>query len=281
MKNTALLRIARASATTMAIMIGLSLGAYLSIGSSGYVPKALHSLLASPDFRTAFGDQVVQSFTKDATGKKEKKLLANKSDEISTAVAQALTDPVMESELSTLGVTAYDHFVKGSSSATTIDIRPAVSILVNSIKTVDPEFGKLSKEVNKLEPIDLPASPENSPIPKISSAVAGGAITTVILFLIALAGVVYLSQPKVRALLTATKLFITSGALSIALSIAISILSTKAAQSAGDNLAQAALPPLIAPMVGTYRTIGVTALVLGLAGLAGYFATRKKVVTAS
>lgn len=112
------------------------------------------ALLSSSEFRDEVGTTFTTNVSKSATGE-EKRVITENAKKIAASISELLARPDFNADLNAISQTVFTFYIEGSRAPTTIDIKPIAILGLDALKKVDPQFKALSKEVDKLKPIQL------------------------------------------------------------------------------------------------------------------------------
>jgi hypothetical protein len=238
-------------------------GAFISVGTGNPVNKVTHTLLANKAFTIDSGRYFVSKALETATGD-ERKLLLQKGPEISSAVTGFLGNPIFQGQLDQLSNIAYAYYSTDSKVKQTVDVKPIVQLGLLGLESVDPQFSKLKKELDKIKPIKL--QPQKSG-PDIKQARQTFKLVIILLFLLVLLtlGLYLLFARSWVGILKF--LGIALGAVGVVLialyEVATAIIKHQAA-TASESLAREAIPIAAHPVIAPFFTLGVLELVIGI-----------------
>lgn len=127
---------------------------YLSIGVGNPVNKVIDGLLSSSSFKHDAGDYFVSKTLETATGD-ERALLTEKGPQISATVTTILSNSLFKEVVESISDIAYHYYVGGAKAQQSVDVKPVLQLALPILESVDPQFSKLSKELDKIKPIKL------------------------------------------------------------------------------------------------------------------------------
>ncbi|MCX6441146.1 MAG: hypothetical protein NTZ91_07595 [Actinobacteria bacterium] len=158
---------------------------YLSIGVGNPVNKVIDGLLSSTSFKNNAGDYFVSKALESATGD-ERKLLSEKAPQISATVTTILSNSAFKVVVESISDTAYNYYVGGTNERQTIDVKPILQLALPIFESVDPQFSKLSKELDKIKPIKLQPQTKGPDVAQIKSYFTLGIWLLLVLSLLSL-----------------------------------------------------------------------------------------------
>lgn len=236
---------------------------YLSIGVGNPVNKVIDGLLSDQSFKQEAGKYFVTKTLESAEGE-EKKLLTDKGPQISATVTTILGNPGFKVALELISDTAYNYYIGGAKTEQSIDVKPILKLTLPIFESVDPQFSKLSKELDKIKPIKL-EPPTNGTEPSQIKAyftlsiwlLLGLSILTLILYLL-------FAKSLRSALRVPGIIAISAGLFLIVLNIAGTLIVKNQAATATDVLAREAIPIAAHVLISPLMFSGVAELLLGL-----------------
>ena len=257
-------------------LLSLAGSVYLSVGIGNPANKVTNSLLSSATFKADAGNYFVSKALETATGD-ERALLLKKGPQISAAVTAFFGNPVFKGELGAVSDIAYNYYTGGTKARQSIDVKPILQLALLGFESVDPQYSKLSKELNKIKPIKLQPQTNGPDASQIKSYFTLGVWILLVISLLTL--FLYLVFAKnVRSALRFPGIVLLSDAvLLVVLNIvATSVVNHQAAQ-ATESLAREAIPIAAHPLISPLMTTGIVELLLGTVLLALSYSKRMNV----
>ena len=262
--------------TIFFILLSLAGSVYLSVGIGNPVNKVTNSLLSNATFKADAVNYFVSKAMETATGD-ERALLLKKGPQISAAVTSFLSNPVFQGELNAISNTAYNYYTGGAKARQSIDVKPILQLALLGFESVDPQFSKLSKELNKIKPIKLQPQTNGPDASQIKSYFTLG--VGLLLALSVLTLLLYLLFAKsLRAAMRVPGIILVSdGLLLVILNIVATAVVKHQAATATESLAREAIPIATHPLIAPLMTNGVMELLIGLALLIVSYSKRVNV----
>ncbi|MEI6220712.1 MAG: hypothetical protein WCP71_05340 [Actinomycetes bacterium] len=244
-------------------LLSLAGSVYLSVGIGNPVNKVTNSLLSSATFKADAGNYFVSKALETATGD-ERALLLKKGPQISAAVTAFLGNPVFKGELGAVSDIAYNYYTGGTKARQSIDVKPILQLALLGFESVDPQFSKLSKELNKIKPIKLQPQTNGPDASQIKSYFTLG--VGLLLALSVLTLLLYLLFAKsLRAAIRVPGIILVSdGLLLVILNIVATAVVKHQADTATESLAREAIPIAAHSLISPLMTTGVVELLLGV-----------------
>ena len=240
---------------------------YLSIGVGNPVNKVIDGLLSSQSFKQNAGDYFVSKTLETANGD-ARTLLTDKAPQISTTVTSILGNPEFKVAIELISDTAYNYYIDGARDQKSIDVKPILQLALPIFESVDPQFSKLSKELDKIKPIKLKPQTSGTDPAQIKSyftlalwLLLGLSILTLILYLL-------FAKSSRSALRVPGITVLSVGVFLIALNITAMAIVNHQAATATDSLAREAIPIAAHTLISPLMINGVVELLLGLVLLA-------------
>ncbi len=240
---------------------------YLSIGVGNPVNKVIDGLLSSSSFKHDAGDYFVSKTLETATGD-ERALLTEKGPQISATVTTILSNSLFKEVVESISDIAYHYYVGGAKAQQSVDVKPVLQLALPILESVDPQFSKLSKELDKIKPIKLQPQTKGPDVAQIKSYFTLGVWLLLALSLLTL--LLYLRfANSLRAALRVPGIVILSvGVFLITLNIVATAIVKHQAATATESLAREAIPIAAHTLISPIMTNGVAELLLGLVLLA-------------
>ncbi len=249
--------------TIFFILLSLLGSIYLSIGVGNPVNKVIDGLLSSQSFKQEAGNYFVTKTLESAEGE-EQKLLTEKGQKISATVTTILDNPGFKVALELISDTAYNYYIGGAKTEQSIDVQPILRLTLPIFESVDPQFSKLSKELDKIKPIKLEPPTSGTDPSQIKAyftlsiwLLLGLSVLTLILYLL-------FAKSLRSALRVPGIIAISAGLFLIALNIAGTLIVKNQAATATDVLAREAIPIAAHVLISPLMFSGVAELFLGL-----------------
>lgn len=240
---------------------------YLSIGVGNPVNKAIDALLSSTSFKEDAGDYFVSKTLESAEGD-ARKLLIEKAPQISTAVTLILSNPVFKKEIESISDIAYNYYINGAKVRQSIDVKPIVKLALPIFEAVNPQFSKLSKELDKIKPIKLKPQTGGLSASKIKSYFTLGLWLLLNLSLITLFFYLRFANSLRSALRVPGIIVLSVGLFLVILNTVATVIVKNQAATAVEALAREAIPIAATTLITPLMTNGVIELLLGLVLLA-------------
>ncbi len=240
---------------------------YLSIGVGNPVNKVIDGLLSSSSFKHDAGDYFVSKTLETASGD-ERALLTEKGPQISATVTTILSNSLFKEVVESISDIAYHYYVGGAEAQQSIDVKPVLQLALPILESVDPQFSKLSKELDKIKPIKLQPQTNGPDVAQMKSYFTLGVWLLLALSLLTL--LLYLRfANSLRAALRVPGIVILSvGAFLITLNIVAAAIVKHQAATATESLAREAIPIAAHTLISPLMSNGVVELLLGLVLLA-------------
>ena len=248
---------------------------YLSIGVGNPVNKVIDGLLSSSTFKHDAGDYFVSKTLETASGD-ERALLTEKGPQISATVTTILSNSLFKDVVESISDIAYHYYVGGAKAQQSVDVKPVLQLALPILESVDPQFSKLSKELDKIKPIKLQPQTNGPDVAQMKSYFTLGVWLLLALSLLTL--LLYLRfANSLRAALRVPGIVILSvGAFLITLNIVAAAIVKHQAATATESLAREAIPIAAHTLISPIMTNGVAELLLGLVLLALSFLKRMR-----
>ena len=240
---------------------------YLSIGVGNPVNKVIDGLLSSTSFKQDAGDYFVSKTLETASGD-ERALLLKKGPQISATVTTILSNSLFKDVVESISDIAYHYYVGGSKAQQSVDVKPIVELALPILESVDPQFSKLSKELDKIKPIKLQPQTKGPDVAQIKSYFTLGVWLLLGLSLFTL--LLYLRFAKsLRSALRVPGIVVLSvGVFLVGLNIVATAIVKHQVATATESLAREAIPIAAHTLITPLMTNGVVELLLGLVLLA-------------
>lgn len=249
--------------TIFFIVLSIVGSIYLSIGVGNPVNKVIESLVSSTSFKENAGDFFVSKTLETAMGD-ERKLLIEKAPQISTAVTVILSNPDFKKEIESISDIAYNYYVSGSKVQQIIDVKPILQLALPIFESVDPQFSKLSKELNKIEPIKLQPRTTGPDVAQIKSYFTLGFWLLLNLSLVSLFFYLLFAHSFRSALRVPGIIVLSVGVFLIVINSVATVIVKSQADAVTEVLAREAIPIAAHAMISPLMTTGFAELILGL-----------------
>lgn len=235
---------------------------YLSIGVGNPVNKVISGLLSSSSFKEDAGDYFVSNTLETAEGE-QRKLLIEKAPQISTAVTVILSNPAFKEEIESISDIAYNYYIGGAKVRQSIDVKPILKLALPIFESVDPQFAKLSKELNKIKPIKLQPQTNDPDVAQIKSYFTLGlwllfSLSIITLFLFLLFANSFRSALRVPGIIV-----LSVGVFLLIINIVATVIVKNQAATAIEPLVREAIPIVANALITPLLTNGVMELLLG------------------
>lgn len=249
---------------------------YLSIGVGNPTNKVLSGLLSSTSFKENAGEFFVSKTLETAEGD-ERKLLIEKASQISTAVTVILSNPNFKKEIESISDIAYNYYINGEKVQQSIDVKPILQLALPIFESVDPQFSKLSKELDKIKPIKLKPQNNGPDIAQIKSYFTLGLWLLLNLSIITLFFYLLFANSFRSALRVPGIIVMSVGIFLAMINIVGSAIVKNQAATVTEPLAREAIPIAAHTLISQFMINGVLELLLGSVLLALSFLKRVKV----
>ena len=244
-------------------LLSISGSVFLSVGNGNPINKVTHSLWENQSFKQSAGNYLVSKTLEGATGD-ERKLLLKKGPQISAAITDFLGNPLLHRAVDQISDLAYIYYSSEPGVVQAIDIRPIARLIFESLKSIDPQFASLGKEIDKIEPIKLQAQKDGPNIYEIKKGLNLAATLTLLLtFLFLFLYVIFARDLKAVLRWIGLTLFI-EGAFLIGLFVVFGALVAHQASTSTESLLREALPLAVHPLLSPFLTCGIFELLIGL-----------------
>jgi len=244
-------------------LLSIAGSVYLSVGIGNPVNKITNSLLSNATFKGDAGNYFVSKALKTATGD-ERALLLKKGPQISAAVTSFLSNPEFQGELKAISNIAYNYYTGGAKARQSIDVKPILQLALLGFESVDPQFEKLSKELNKIKPIQLQPQTNGPDASQIKSYFTLGVGLLLTLSLLTLLLYLLFAKSLRSALRVPGIIFLSEGFLLVVLNIVATAVVKHQADTATESLAREAIPIAAHSLISPLMTTGVVEILLGV-----------------
>ncbi len=243
---------------------------FLAVGTGNPVNKVTHSLWSNQTFKTDAGTFFVSKGLETATGD-ERKLLQQKGPEISTTITGILGNSIFHSEIDQLSNAIYGYYSSGSKVNQTIDVSPVVHLALLGLESVDPQFSKLKKELDKIKPIKLQPQKNGPNAAQAKSDFKLGILLLLLLSLLTLLLYFIFAKSLKGALRTLGIVILSNGVLLLVINFVAKAVINHQASTADESLTREAIPIAAHPFLSQILTFGIIELVIGIALIVGGF----------
>lgn len=259
--------------TIFFILLSIVGSIYLSVGVGNPANKVIGALLSSTSFKEDAGDYFVSKTLETAEGD-ERKLLIEKAPQISTAVTAILSNSDFKKEIVSISDIAYNYYTNGAKDRQSIDVKPILQLALPIFESVDPQFSKLSKELDKIKPIKLQPQANGPDLAKIKSYFTLGVWLLLVLSTITLFIYLLFANSLRSALRIPGIIVLSAGVLLVIINIVATVIVKNQATTATDSLAREAIPIAAHALISPIMTNGVLGVIFGLMLLALSFFKR-------
>ncbi len=259
--------------TIFFILLSIVGSFYLSVGVGNPANKVIGALLSSTSFKEDAGDYFVSKTLETAEGD-ERKLLIEKAPQISTAVTAILSNSDFKKEIVSISDIAYNYYINGAKDRQSIDVKPILQLALPIFESVDPQFSKLSKELNKIEPIKLQPQANGPDVSQIKSYLTLGFWLLINLSLITLFFYLLFANSLRSALRVPGVIVLSVGVFLVIINSVATVIIKSQAATATEPLAREAIPIAAHALISPLMTNGVIGLLLGFLLLALSFLKR-------
>lgn len=236
---------------------------YLAIGVGNPANKVIDALVSSTSFKENAGDFFVSKTLEKAKGD-ERKLLTEKAPQISTAVTVILSNPAFKEEIESISDIAYNFYINGAKVEQSIDVKPILQLALPIFESVDPQFSKLSKELDKIKPIKLKPQTGGPDVSQIKSYFTLGLWLLLSLSIITLFLYLTFANSRRSAFRVPGIILLTVGLFLVIINFVATIIVNNQAALMDEALAREAIPIAAHSMITSFMTLGVMELLLGL-----------------
>jgi len=236
---------------------------YLSIGVGNPINKVIDGLLSSTSFKHDAGDYFVSKTLETATGD-ERRVLTEKAPQISATVTTILSNSVFKEIVESISDIAYHYYVGGAKERQSVDVKPILELALPIFESVDPQFAKLSKELDKIKPIKLQPRTKGPDVAQIKSYFTLGVWLLLALSLLTLLLYLRFAKSLSSALRVPGIVILSVGVFLITLNIVATAIVKHQAATATEPLAREAIPIAAHTLISPLITNGVVELLLGL-----------------
>ena len=236
---------------------------YLSIGVGNPVNKVIDGLLSSTSFKNNAGGYFVSKALESATGD-ERKLLTEKAPQISATVTTILSNSAFKVAVESISDTAYNYYVGGTKERQSIDVKPILRLALPIFESVDPQFSKLSKELDKIEPIKLKPQTQGPDFAQIKSYFTLGVLLLLLLSILSLLLYLRFANSLRSALRVPGIIVLSIGIFLISLNITATAIVKHQAATSTESLAREAIPIAAHALTSPIMINGAVGLLLGL-----------------
>ena len=251
--------------SVLAIVFSLALGVLISVGTGNPATRAIHALTEDPEFRDEAAAFFVDKLSEGAEG--DASLILTRNEAAVTAVLAGLIgSESFTTELDAISDSARRWFVDGDPASRRISVAAPVAQMVDSLETVDPQFGALRDGLAELERIDLGGDSGTSPeLGRIIDIVLVATLALLALVVATGAGYARMAASSRGATRTFGILAASCGALLVGVWFAAVRIVESAASSQDEALARIAIPTAASAVASPFRTLGAAWIVVGAA----------------
>lgn len=249
----------------LALLFSLALGVLLSVGTGNPATRAIHALTEDAEFRDEAARFFVAKLSEGAEGDASQVLTRNEAA-VTAVLADLIGSESFTSELDAISDSARAWFVDGDPASRRVSVLGPVSQMVDSLETVDPQFGALRDGLAGLDRLDLGGDGGDSPkLGRIIGVVLLATLALLVLVVATGAGYARVAASSSGAMRTFGVLFASTGALLIAVWFAATTAVESVASSQDEALARIAIPTAASAVVSPFRTLGAAWLLVGAA----------------
>jgi len=259
--------------TIFFILLSIVGSIYLSVGVGNPANKVIGALLSSTSFKEDAGDYFVSKTLETAKGD-ERKLLIEKAPQISTAVTVILSNSDFKKEIVSISDIAYNYYINGAKDRQSIDVKPILQLALPIFESVDPQFSKLSKELNKIKPIKLQPQANGPDVAQIKSYFTLGFWLLLNLSLVSLFFYLLFAHSFRSAFRVPGIIVLSVGVFLVIINSVATVIIKSQAATATEPLAREAIPIAAHALISPLMTNGVIGLLLGFLLLALSFLKR-------
>ena len=280
---TYLLKAKRAGAIPAAIFFALFLtlfsllgSLYLSVGSGNPVNKVSSALISSKSFKVDAGKYFVSKALETAQGD-ERKLLLTKGPQISAAVTQILSNPILHSQLDQISNAAYTYYTSNSKVEQSINVKPLLQLALLGLEAVDPQFVQLKKELDKIKPIKLQPQTKGPNAAQVKSDFKLAVGILLLLTLLTVAPYLFFAKSRKGVLRVVGITLLSDGLFLIVLNLVAGAIIKHQASTATESLVREAIPIAAHPLTAAIFSIGAVEFLVGILMIAITFLKRVNV----
>lgn len=249
---------------------------YESVGSGNPVNKVTGALISSQSFKVDAGKYFVSKALETAKGD-ERKLLLQKGPQISAAVTQILSNPILHSQLDQISNSVYSYYTSNSKVEQSIDVKPLLQLSLLGLESVDPQFVQLKKELDKIKPIKLQPQTKGPNASQVKSDFTLVVALLLLLALFTLALYLLFSKSRKGALRVVGITLLSDGLFLIVLNLVAGAIIKHQASTASESLIREAIPIAAHPLTAPIFTLGFIEFLFGFILVALTFLKRVNV----
>lgn len=251
-------------------------GLYEAVGTGNPVNKVTGALISSNNFKVDAGKYFVSKALETAKGD-ERKLLLQKGPQISAAVSQILSNPILHTQLDQISNTAYTYYTSNSKVEQSINIKPLLQLALLGLESVDPQFVQLKKELDKIKPIKLQPQTKGPNAAQVKSDFTLVVALLLLFSLLSLALYLLFAKSRKGALRVVGTTLLSDGLFLIVLNLVAGAIIKHQAATASESLAREAIPIAAHPLTAPIFTLGFVEFIIGFILLALTFLKRVNV----
>jgi len=249
---------------------------YLSVGSGNPVNKVSSALISSKSFKVDAGKYFVSKALETAQGD-ERKLLLTKGPQISAAVTQILSNPILHSHLDQISNAAYTYYTSNSKVEQSINVKPLLQLALLGLESVDPQFVQLKKELDKIKPIKLQPQTKGPNAAQVKSDFKLAVGVLLLLTLLTVALYLFFAKSRKGVLRVVGITLLSDGLFLIVLNLVAGAIIKHQASTATESLVREAIPIAAHPLTAAIFSIGAVEFLVGILMIAITFLKRVNV----
>jgi len=249
---------------------------YISIGTGNPVNKVSGALLSSQSFKVDAGKYFVSKALETAQGD-ERKLLLTKGPQISAAVAQILSNPILHSQLDQISNATYSYYTSNSKVEQSINVKPLLQLALLGLESVDPQFVQLKKELDKIKPIKLQPQTKGPNAAQVKSDFKLAVGILLLLTLLTVAPYLFFAKSRKGVLRVVGITLLSDGLFLIVLNLVARAIIKHQASTATESLVREAIPIAAHPLTAPIFSIGAVEFLVGILMIAITFLKRVNV----
>ena len=249
---------------------------YISIGTGNPVNKVSGALLSSQSFKVDAGKYFASKALETAQGD-ERKLLLTKGPQISAAVAQILSNPILHSQLDQISNAAYTYYTSNSKVEQSINVKPLLQLALLGLEAVDPQFVQLKKELDKIKPIKLQPQTKGPNAAQVKSDFKLAVGILLLLTLLTVAPYLFFAKSRKGVLRVVGITLLSDGLFLIVLNLVARAIIKHQASTATESLVREAIPIAAHPLTAPIFSIGAVEFLVGILMIAITFLKRVNV----
>lgn len=250
-----------------ALFFAVALPSWLSVGTGNPAGETVTALTRDKEVRDEAARFFVEKLTEDAPTD-DLALFDELEETITTKLDELVENEEFMSKVDGISDEIYDFLVDGRYEKTIVDAKAVAEDVVKILTEVDPDFADLQQNLDEWEGLALEPIEDAPDINALKNALNIVFWTALVLSVVT--GTLYArwSRSKKGALAFIGSTFAVLGVVDLiaAGSVRSAVVS---AVDEDDRLANAIAPVAADSLLSPFRTVGVTLLIIGLAGLAG------------